>query len=146
LNGAVIARELRAPIELSAYPDAKFRIEIVPPDQVAAADRDKIRVSITHSLVSPYTNCSGTPFLFRVVAGEEFTDTKVRLIERAKIDGATAKFGYTNNATSPKKYQHLKDSDVLSDLLDGDDTMLYIFLPGSVKQRSVWNRGLKIYN
>jgi hypothetical protein len=78
---------------------------------------------------------------------EKFADTKARLVEYAHIDETKAVFGYTNQCQTPKDYTILKDDDVLRELVHGQNTMLYVFLPGAHAQAiSFWNRGVKIYN
>jgi ubiquitin C-terminal hydrolase len=145
LNGASIAREVPGTEDLSVLPRARFRFELVPPDQVGLAENERVRVTITNNAVVPRAGCSGAPFLFRVAQGEPFAETKVRLMQRAKVEGTRVQFGYTNNSDAPKEHQFLVETDVLSELLVGEKTMVFVFLPDSVRQPSYWNRGFKIY-
>jgi hypothetical protein len=62
-------------------------------------------------------------------------------------DATKAVFGYTNECQTTKNYKIFKDDEVLRDLVHGQNTMLYVFLPGVHAQGiSFWNRGVKIYN
>jgi hypothetical protein len=146
LVGARITGIMEPERELSAMRDYLWRAEIVPEDQVGEEDQ-LIRVTLTHSRYSPRSACLGTPFLFRMREDEKFADTKARLVEYAHIDETKAVFGYTNQCQTPKNYAILKDDDVLRELVRGQNTMLYVFLPGAHAQAiSFWNRGVKIYN
>jgi hypothetical protein len=137
--------------DLSAMTGFAWRAEITPEDEVDVPVSQLVRVTLTHNRQVPRSACFGSPFLFKLIPGETFIDTRERLIVRASIEREKAAFGYTNECGNLKDYRFLKDDDVLADLLHGSSTMVYIFLPGSQGQviptsGSFWNRGVRIYN
>jgi hypothetical protein len=152
LSGSRIVREITdSGTDLSALTGFTWRAEVVPDDQVGAPAGELVRVTLTHNRQVPKTACFGWPFLFRVVPGERFAETKERLIARASVEKEKASFGYTNDSQNAKDFKALKDDDELAALLHGQSTMVYIFLPGAHGQAigsggSVWNRGVRIYN
>jgi hypothetical protein len=149
MSGARIVKEVDPEASLENQATLGFRAEIVPPDQIGAKKEQLIRVTLTHNWSLPRESCTGTPFFFKITEGEPFATSKEKLLAIAKVDPAKTRFGYTNECAKLKDNIGLKDTDVLSELIRGQQTMLYIYVPGGVPQTirtAGWGGSFKIYN
>lgn len=152
LSGSRIVKIMNETDDLSNLIGYTFRAEIIPENQINCPPNRLVRVSPTINLTEPRNGIVGTPFIARIIDDEKVADTKQRLCKLIKIDEIEKiTFAYTNDCISPKNYIRLKDDEVLSDLLKGDKTMIYAFLPlnyrmNQRKKVSGWNSGVIIYN
>lgn len=152
LSGSRIIKIMNEKEDLSNLIGYQFRAEIIPEDQLNCPPNCLVRVSPTIDLSAPRNGIVGTSFIIRIIDDEKVADTKKRLIKLIKIDeNENVTFGYTNNCISPKDYKRLKDDEILSELLKGDKTMIYAFLPlnyrmNQRKKIKGWNSGVIIYN
>ncbi|KAH0786841.1 Clan CA, family C19, ubiquitin hydrolase-like cysteine peptidase [Histomonas meleagridis] len=149
LLGSRIIKVLENDTKLENLTSSTFRIEVIPNEQIDT--KKLIRVTLTTNKTIPKNSCVGVPFFLNIIENEKFADTKNRIAKFAKVDISKTCFGYTNESRNLKNFKMLSDDNVLSELINGDDTMLYVFVPGAVavKQRThefSWNAGVKIYN
>ncbi|OHS94624.1 Clan CA, family C19, ubiquitin hydrolase-like cysteine peptidase [Tritrichomonas foetus] len=151
LQGSRIVKMMEQEDQLSGLIDFSFRAEVIPEDQLDAEPEKLVRVTLTNNKIMPRNGCVGTPFYIKIEEGEAFKDTKERLVKMAKVSLSSASFAYSNECTVLKNFKQLNDDDVLSDILKGRNTMLYVFVPGASHQAVNshafnWNSGVRIYN
>jgi hypothetical protein len=144
LRPARIVKELEADVDISQFSrEDPFRAEVIPEDQRGIPECEKVRVTLTHDFMKPRMGCFGIPFIFRVIKGEKFSDTKQRLLEFAEISGVDrekAMFKYTNDSLSESGgCKVLKPDDVLADCLEGRNTMVFVWTPGGVARSGSGN-------
>jgi hypothetical protein len=141
LNGSRLLRIVNQQTELAV--NGSYRAEEIPEDQQDVPESELVRVTLTKDRKSPGSAPVGNPFFFRVVPGELFSATKARLAALAHLEGNVA-YGYTNACTSYVNFAFLKDEHVLSELLDGRNKMIYVFLSSELKANN--DGSLRIYN
>lgn len=149
LTGSRIIKILEQDKNLESLLDYRYRAEIIPEDQIDAEPQQLIRVTLSGDPKLPKNKCVGTPFIFRIIAGEKFSETRDRLAKFTKVRKESTKYAYSNNCTLLKDFTMLTDDDVLSELIHGDQTMLYCFVPvkkAPTQNGFSWNRGVSIYN
>lgn len=149
--GSRIIKIMDQDTNLSHQVDYNYRAEVIPEDQIDCPEDHLIRVTLSIDLTIPINGCSGTPFIFRIEDNEKFADTKERLSKIIKESSNKLSFAYTNNCIELKNFKMLKDDDVLSDLLHGNNTMIFAFIPvdhrRAVRNKPFsWNSGVTIYN
>lgn len=152
LSGSRIVKIMNENEELSNLIGYTFRAEVIPEDQINCPPGSLVRVSPTIDSTMPRNGTVGTPFIARIIDNEKVVDTKQRLRKFIKIDeNENITLAYTNNCISPKDFKILKDDEILSNLLKGDKTTIYAFLPldyrkNQRKKLTGWNSGVMIYN
>lgn len=147
--GSRIVKLMQVWDELSEFSSVSFRVELIPDDQRDADASELVRVMLTHNQVTPRQGAFGVPFMFLLIQDEPWKETRARLAKLANVDAAKVKFGYTNSSSNLKDYKRIDDDDlVLADVLDGNLSVVYIFVEGRSNNPNTWtfNRGIKIYN
>ncbi|EAX87286.1 Clan CA, family C19, ubiquitin hydrolase-like cysteine peptidase [Trichomonas vaginalis G3] len=143
LEGCRIVKVVPDDSKLENMLTKKFRIEKIPSDQLPPAKT--VRVTLSTLPSNPRNNTTGIPFIFTLIKGEKFPETKKRLLEQSSADPEKARFGYTNDTSN--KHKSPKDDDELFDLIETNG-MLYIFVPGEIKTKNFHKsgNGFQIYN
>lgn len=113
--------------EINDLKDYSLRAEVIPEDQLNLTNNQIVRVTLTIDLDNPRQGSIGKPFIIKIIDNEKFKETRERLCKILKM--VNVSFGYTNDYISQDKVKILKDEDCLSELLKGDQTMLFAFLP-----------------
>ncbi|OHT17239.1 hypothetical protein TRFO_12584 [Tritrichomonas foetus] len=126
LNGSRIIRILEGKSQLQSSSNLKYRIEAIPKDQTGIPNEKLLRVSFSKDEDSPQLRCFGTPFFLRVNEGEAFGVTKSRICKFTGFDLEKAKFLFMNDPSSSVNSSILTDTKMLSKLISGKSSMLFI--------------------
>jgi len=132
---------------LDQWLQRKFRVEIVPKEQLNKSGSELIRVSISNDKSNPRDSTIGNPFIFHLINGEPFAESKQRLQSSSNIQDNILVFGYSNDVSS--KYTVFKDEDIPSQVLNGPNSMIYLFVNKGERKQPIKKQGtgsIMIYN
>ena len=123
IRGREIVGIMASDAVLDTSTQLSYRVEMTPEDQRGVNTHELIRVTLFRS-GNPHMPCSMEPFLFRIMDGEAFSDTRKRLIQTANVSHRST---FSLVTDSLEGAVELQDGNILSNMIHGSNPMLYVF-------------------
>ena len=123
IRGREIVGIMASDAVLDTSTQLRYRVETIPEEQWGINANELIRVTVSRS-GHPHMQSSINPFLFRIMEGEVFRETRQRLIQAANVSPRSTFSLVTHPLEDAFEVQ---DGAILSRMIDGSNPVLYIF-------------------